>query len=1210
MSASVGLAVAPDGSLLVADADNCRVRRIDTLGVIRTIAGKGCGIGSTGIPPSGTIATEVQLGSPQKAIAGPDGTVYIADRARRQVLRLDTAGVLTVLAGTGELGSDGDGGPATAARLGDVNDIALQTDGSLALIHGDWLRVIATDGTIRTVSDPSGYADLDAGDAFDVGKDPQEVQLLSPRGLASGPDGTLYVAHREAVRALVPAGTMHLLAGRPTPMTYVQSGGDLVPVFGQQPFADGPGQQARFFIPDQLARSSDGSLFVSDHFNHRIRRLHGGAVTTVAGGGETLPVGDGVPARQAAIPWPTGVAATPDGRSLYIADGRGIIWKMDVPLAEEGDEVSIPSEDGTRVFVFTSEGRHLRTEDPLDGRTVFSFRYGDYPIDPLSPPAGSKQLLTEVEDAYGNITRIERDEAGNPVAIVAPFGQRTELELDTNGWLALVRRPVPGDDTNRVLLGYAPAADQDTGGGLLATLEDPRQGVYRYVYDSLGRLVRAEDPASGALDIALRPTGKQGHAVELTTAEGRTSRHEVEVTSLGEIVQTTTDSAGIESRYERLPDGTLRSVAPVIGSSANGGGPLPAEVQTEIEVRRAPDPRFGALVLTRSQRTVKLPRHPETALPFELEASSSRLVDAPDPGNPQGTVTLLDSTTVAGRTSSVAYSRQRREVVGRTPTGRTAATLLDGFGRAIEGRVPAVDAVHFSYDSRGRVSEVWQGMPGVERKVRGEYEPDTGYLAKLIAVDGRELVYEYDELGRVDKLILPDLHEVRMTYDANGNTTSIAPPQRPPHRFDHDPVDDLTAYEPPDLDPVAPGVPRTTYGYDDDHQLVSVTRADGRTIEVQHDSAGRVDQIVAPHGVSDLQYDPYTGWLDAITVPGGTLAFAYHGALPAGVSWSDDVAGAVSVGYTEDGRLRKRSVNGRPDLTLYPALDDDGLVREVGLGSASGAPERLGPPLPVGCDAGEENGCIELTRRTDNGFLEEVRLGQSRELLTYTSFGELDRRRVAACSACVDGDLLDVDLDYDRLGRVERRRETLRTAVGAAPATTVHEYGYDARGRLTEVRRDGVLIERYGYDANGNRTSWTVAASSGSAAYDDQDRLLVYGSTAYTYSLDGELRTKSQSGETITYDYDVFGNLRGVTLADGLEIDYVIDAANRRVGKKVNGSLTRGWLYKDQLEPIAEGRRGAVDQRLQWTPRCRPRRWRPERDRLPFRRVERRKLLT
>lgn len=86
------------------------------------------------------------------------------------------------------------------------------------------------------------------------------------------------------------------------------------------------------------------------------------------------------------------------------------------------------------------------------------------------------------------------------------------------------------------------------------------------------------------------------------------------------------------------------------------------------------------------------------------------------------------------------------------------------------------------------------------------------------------------------------------------------------------------------------------------------------------------------------------------------------------------------------------------------------------------------------------------------------------------------------------------------------------------------------------------------------------------------NRLKVYGNYAYAYTANGELATKTNTAtsETTAYEYDVLGNLRSVTLADGTVIDYVIDGRNRRVGKKVNGTLERSWIYDGQLRPVAE----------------------------------------
>ena len=79
-----------------------------------------------------------------------------------------------------------------------------------------------------------------------------------------------------------------------------------------------------------------------------------------------------------------------------------------------------------------------------------------------------------------------------------------------------------------------------------------------------------------------------------------------------------------------------------------------------------------------------------------------------------------------------------------------------------------------------------------------------------------------------------------------------------------------------------------------------------------------------------------------------------------------------------------------------------------------------------------------------------------------------------------------------------------------------------------------------------------------------------YGGNTYQYTANGELTSKTNTEGTTGYSYDVLGNLTEVNLVDGTKITYVIDGANRRIGKKVNGTLTQGFLYQDSLNPVAE----------------------------------------
>ena len=153
----------------------------------------------------------------------------------------------------------------------------------------------------------------------------------------------------------------------------------------------------------------------------------------------------------------------------------------------------------------------------------------------------------------------------------------------------------------------------------------------------------------------------------------------------------------------------------------------------------------------------------------------------------------------------------------------------------------------------------------------------------------------------------------------------------------------------------------------------------------------------------------------------------------------------------------------------------------------------------------------------------------------------------------------------DKLGRIVTKTETVNGE------SHLYTYSYDANtDRLTDVYKDGTLLSHYDYDANGNRTGYVGANGNASGVYDDQDRMLSYGSNTYQYSANGELQSKTNSDGTTGYNYDVLGNLRSVVLPDGKRIEYVIDGANRRVGKKVNGVLVQGLLYQDGLAPVAE----------------------------------------
>src|SRR5262249_13763054 len=131
-----------------------RIRRIDAGGVITTIAG----VGPSGFAGDGGLATDADLFGPGALAFDHAGNLYVADANNNRIRRIDAAGVITTVAGTGDMGPAGDGGPATAAQLFQPNGVALDTLGNIYIADtgNNLIRRIDSAGIITTVAG-TGY---------------------------------------------------------------------------------------------------------------------------------------------------------------------------------------------------------------------------------------------------------------------------------------------------------------------------------------------------------------------------------------------------------------------------------------------------------------------------------------------------------------------------------------------------------------------------------------------------------------------------------------------------------------------------------------------------------------------------------------------------------------------------------------------------------------------------------------------------------------------------------------------------------------------------------------------------------------------------------------------------------------------------------------------------------------------------------------------
>ncbi|MET7391783.1 hypothetical protein ACFYPT_42285 [Streptomyces sp. NPDC005529] len=296
-----GVAVGLDGTVYIADTCNHRIRRIGADGIITTLAGTGePGYGGDGGP-----AHQALLQYPRAVAVGPDGTVYIADASNYRIRRIGADGIITTLAGTGEPGYGGDGGPAHQALLRPPLAVAVGLDGTAYIADASNYRVrrIGADGMITTLAGP------ELEDVRGVGE-PASDLTLRPRGVAVGPDGTVYIAEmaRNCVRRITPDGIVSTVAG-----TGIYGfGGD-----------GGPAEHARLAEPSAVAVGPDGTLYIADTDNYRVRRVGAdGVITTLAGTGQSGFGGDGGPALQATLHYLWGVAVGPDSLVHVVTGSR------------------------------------------------------------------------------------------------------------------------------------------------------------------------------------------------------------------------------------------------------------------------------------------------------------------------------------------------------------------------------------------------------------------------------------------------------------------------------------------------------------------------------------------------------------------------------------------------------------------------------------------------------------------------------------------------------------------------------------------------------------------------------------------------------------------------------------------------------------------------------------------------------------------------
>ncbi|MCR2805935.1 S-layer homology domain-containing protein [Paenibacillus soyae] len=965
------------------------------------------------------------------------------------------------------------------------------------------------------------------------GKIAVDTDLIDPRNLEMGPDGSLYFIDYQTLHKLDPDGVLTALGARDT--------------WGTD---SGAATKTNIGNVTEFQFGADGSIYLLDSkwcnspgcYRSRIRELTPeGTLTHIAGDVFTTAknISDGIKATEAVfyasdlVVGPNGELyfVEPDQNKLYTITPDGILQEVlsdfmanvqrkvvnengatggKVPISllgigPEGEfymgvqhrntkggrlfyrvdasHYRIPSEDGMQIYEFDQEtGRHVMTRSALTGVVETSFGYD------------AEGRLISVTDRYGNVTAVERNAQGDPTAIVAPGGQRTSLSLSDSGELASIVNPA------------GEAFAMTYGDGLLTELTNPKQETSRYRYDELGFLVEAVN-AKGGVKTLERSIAGNAEIVTFTDPNGRATRYETSANEAS-TVHTTTDSSGYKTVTESAAGRTETATLP------DG---------TVIRKTFGIDPRWGRLTPYVTQLTYTSPDGTTTS----FQEQRSAVMDASG---------MLQSYTVRhtvnGDISTIHYDAAADKFTQTTAEGVVTETYLNAKDQVARVAWPGttLHPIEYAYDGAGRIERIVQG----EKFVAYTYNAQ-GLIEKEEDAHGSVKSYTYDEAGRILSVTTPGSKTYGQTYDELGQLTGLTMPDGSGYGQTYNALGQFEGFGPQE------SAPWTESEYDHGGSITESRLASGRTVShVLETEGGR--RPIAMNDADILRTFSYEGSSD--------FAAAIVSAMPA------DAARNQSIAYGYSGEnVSSMELSGKVNASFAYDYDDffnlTAMNMTIGDTVASTAMQydrddnltRYGPFQFA------RSGPLRAVGSMSDGAM-DIRLG-------YDEYGKL-----ASTAYVLQGnEVYREEYAYDLRGFVTD--VTIRSASGTE---TVH-YDYDADGQLTGVTRtDGggvTTTEAYAYDVNKNRVSSQLGAAEAlTSTYGNNGVLQQVGDVAYVFDADGYMTARGADA----FRYGARGELLEATIS-GVTYKYTYDGLGRRVAKDDGEGRSTGYVYGNPEAP-------------------------------------------
>lgn len=312
-----GLAVDASGNVYIADGSNANVRKVNTSGIISTVAGIG---NSQGYSGDGGQATAAKLHTPAGVAVDVSGNIYIVDEYNWVIRKVNTSGIISTFAGNGSVGYSGDGGQATDAKIEAWGEPAVDAAGNLYFGEEEGVvrKVNASTGIISTVAGNISACCSYNGDGIPA----TAAYLSSPTGVAVDAAGNLYIAETNGQRIRKVDASTHLIS---TIAGSILGASNIYGYTGD----GGPATAAQLYSPWSVSVDNAGNVYIADLNNYVIRKVNtSGVICTFAG--SKIWNGDftsqGVSSVSPNLNYPYGVVVNSAGNIVYISN----TWRNDV----------------------------------------------------------------------------------------------------------------------------------------------------------------------------------------------------------------------------------------------------------------------------------------------------------------------------------------------------------------------------------------------------------------------------------------------------------------------------------------------------------------------------------------------------------------------------------------------------------------------------------------------------------------------------------------------------------------------------------------------------------------------------------------------------------------------------------------------------------------------------------------------------------------